>query len=337
VKIGLSYDIKEAIHLYGNQPEDALEEYDSPETVKALEVAIELLGHSVVKLGGGEEFLCNVTKENIDLVFNIAEGLGNYRSREAQVPAILEMLGIPYSGSDPQCLSVSLDKPLAKRILAAYDIDTPSWQVISHEEQLQKINWDGFPFPAFVKPAYEGSSKGISSVSRVETSEQAAELIAALLGRYRQPVMVERFVSGDDITVGVVGNMPPKVLGIMRILPRDGRKHFVYSLEVKRDWERLVEYECPAKLEKTTLERIERLSLKIFEVLGCRDFARIDFKLDSGGVPYFLEINPLPGLNPKSGDLPIMAGMVGWTYQDLISAILDAAIERYPIRCTQKK
>jgi D-alanine-D-alanine ligase len=336
VKIGLSYDVKEAIRLVGGHPEDALEEYDSPETVVALVAAIEALGHIVIKLGGGEEFLANITKEKLDLVFNIAEGWGNCRSREAQVPAILEMLNIPYSGSDPQCLAISLDKPLTKKIVATYGVDTPRWQVISQKEQLQEKNWDNFPFPAFVKPAYEGSSKGIGLVSRVETYEQAVWLIAALLERYQQPVMVEAFVSGDDVTVGIVGNTPPKVVGIMRVLPRDRREHFIYSLEVKRDWERLVEYECPAKLDKTIIDKIESSSLKIFYALGCRDFARIDFKLGPDGVPYFLEINPLPGLNPKSGDLPIMAGKMGWTYHGLISAILDAALARYPVKCSPK-
>jgi D-alanine-D-alanine ligase len=337
LRIGLCYDLKEAVHLEGIHPEDALEEYDSPATVEAIAAAIEAQGHSVVKLGGGEEFLANIIRqEKFDLVFNIAEGLGNYRSREAQVPAILEMLNIPCSGSDPQCLAISLDKPLTKKILSASGILTPRWQVASRKEQLSEIDWDGFPFPAFVKPAYEGSSKGIGLASRVDTPEQAEELVAALLERYQQPAMVEEFISGDDITVGVVGNSSPEVVGIMRVLPRDKRDCFIYSLEVKRDWERLVDYECPARLEKTTFDKIADASLKVFEVLGCRDFSRVDFKLGSDGVPYFLEINPLPGLNPKSGDLPIMAGRMGWTYRGLISAILNAALERYPIECCLK-
>jgi D-alanine-D-alanine ligase len=333
MKIGLTYDLKHAVRLGKSCPEDALEEYDSPETVDAIVGAIEALGHSVVRLGGGEEFLANIAREKVELVFNIAEGLGSCRSREAQVPSVLEMLNIPYSGSDPQCLAISLDKPLTKKILAASGIGTARWQVIRKRQQLQEIDWGDFTFPAFVKPAYEGSSKGIGPGSRVETVGQTMELVTDLLERYHQAVMVETFIAGDDITVGVVGNSPPKIVGIMRVLPKKKTSYFIYSLEVKRDWECLVEYECPARLGENVLQKIADYSLKIFEVLGCRDFARIDFKLGPGVVPYFLEINPLPGLNPKNGDLPIMAGKMGWTYQGLISAILNAALERYPVEC----
>jgi D-alanine-D-alanine ligase len=142
--------------------------------------------------------------------------------------------------------------------------------------------------------------------------------------------MVEEFIGGDEVTVGMVGNSPPTILGIMRVLPKQENTHFIYSLEVKREWEQLVDYECPARLEASILEEITNSSLKIFKLLGCRDFARLDFKLSPEGVPYFLEINPLAGLNPKSSDLPIMANKLGWTYQSLISAILNSALQRYP-------
>jgi D-alanine-D-alanine ligase len=135
--------------------------------------------------------------------------------------------------------------------------------------------------------------------------------------------------------VGVVGNSPSKVLGIMRILPRQHTENFIYCLEVKRDWVNLVDYECPAQLGLSVMQKIETVSLKVFQILGCRDFARIDFKVSSDGEPHFLEINPLAGLNPRSGDLPIMAGKIGWTYQRLISAILGAALERCP-QCIKK-
>jgi len=147
--------------------------------------------------------------------------------------------------------------------------------------------------------------------------------------------MVEEFITGDEVTVGLVGISPPQVVGIMRIVPKKKSDYFIYSLEVKRDWEALVNYECPAQLETGILKKITDSSLKAFEVLGCRDFARLDFRVGSNGIPYFLEINPLPGLNPKSGDLPIMAGMMGWTHQALISAILKAALGRCP-RCAAK-
>jgi D-alanine-D-alanine ligase len=330
MKIGLAYDLKESVLFAPGCPEDALEEYDSPETVEAITTALEKLGHSVVKLGGGREFISNILQNNIDFVFNISEGLGNYRSREAQVPATLEMLDIPYSGSDPQCLAICLDKPLTKRLVMAAGIRTPRWQLITDYNQLKEIPPDSFPLPAFLKPAYEGSSKGIRLDSRAETVAQIAEIAAELLKHYGQPVMVEEFIAGDEVTVGVLGNSPAKVLGIMRVVAKEKGAYFIYSIEVKRGWEQLVDYECPARLETVTLEEIANSSLKIFKELGCRDFARIDFKLNSEGVPYFIEINPLAGLNPKSSDLPIMAYKLGWTYQALISAILNAALQRYP-------
>jgi D-alanine-D-alanine ligase len=329
MKIGLSYDLKDKVPEPQGKPEDALEEYDSLETVDAIAKAIEAQHHSVVKLGGGREFLSNVMGQRVDLVFNIAEGLGNYRSREAQAPSVLEMLGVPYSGSDPLCLAVSLEKPLAKRLVSFSGVATPRWQVVSDTRQLKEVEWSQFSLPAFAKPAHEGSSKGIRITSRLENSQQIVEAVTGLLEYYQQPVMVEEFISGEEVTVGVIGNSPPKVVGIMRVVPRKKTDYFVYSLEVKRDWESLLTYECPALLGKGVLQDIADSSLKAYEALGCRDFARMDFRIGPDGTPYFLEINPLPGLNPKSGDLPIMAGKMGWTYEALISAVLNAALQRY--------
>ncbi|MCJ7425605.1 MAG: ATP-grasp domain-containing protein [Dehalococcoidales bacterium] len=327
MRIGLAYDLKVSVPLDEDSPEDALEEYDSRETVEIIAAALTASGHSVVLLGGGGEFLENILREKVDIVFNIAEGRGNSRSRESQVPAVLEMLGIPYTGSDSHCLTVCLDKPLAKKLVAAEGVATPQWQLIADEEELTKIDWKQFPFPAIVKPAYEGSSKGIRLTSVVESREQITKEANRLLNDYRQPVMVEEFISGDEVTVGIIGNTPPRVTGIMRILPRNKEKRFVYSLEVKRDYLNLVDYESPPKLADEIKERISLASLKVFQVLGCRDFARIDFRVSPDGVPYFLEINPLPGLGSYS-DLIIMAQKMGWTHQGLIQAVLEAALKR---------
>jgi D-alanine-D-alanine ligase len=328
MRIGLSYDLKSAVPLDEASPEDALEEYDSRETVEIIAADLEAAGHSVVMLGGGEEFLENIFREKVDIVFNIAEGRGNSRSRESQVPSVLEMLGIPYTGSDSQCLTVCLDKPLAKKLVAAEGVSTPRWQLITNEEDLSKVSWEQFPFPAIVKPAHEGSSKGIRLTSVVDGVSQAQAEVSHLLSAYRQPVMMEEFITGDEITAGIIGNSPPKVIGIMRILPRRREKHFVYSLEVKRDYLNLVDYECPAQLKDEVLARIALSSLKVFKVLGCRDFARLDFRVSPEGVPYFLEINPLPGLSAQS-DLVIIAEKSGWTHQELVNAVLDAALKRY--------
>jgi D-alanine-D-alanine ligase len=329
MKIGLSYDLKNEITLAREHPEDALEEYDSLETVDAIAAVLESLGHSVVKLSGCRKFLANILQSDVDFVFNISEGRGNYRSREAQIPAVLEMLDIPYSGSDPQCLAVALDKPLTKKLVQAAGVRTPKWEVVGNRQKMEEVCHDSFPLPAFIKPAFEGSSKGIRLGCRVEDRRQMARVTATTLEQYRQPVMIEEFISGDEVTVGVVGNSPPQILGIMRILPRKRSNDFVYSLEVKRDWQNQVDYECPAQLEAKVLKKITDFSLRAFNTLGCRDFARLDFRLDQKGMPCFLEINPLPGLNPKSSDLPIMAYKMGWNYQSLISSVLNAALERY--------
>lgn len=337
MRIGLAYDLKEAVRREIGKigTDDCLEEYDSQDTVDALADTIGALGHRVIPLGGGKEFIRNILREPVDFVFNIAEGRGSYRSREAQIPSILEMLSIPYSGSDPQCLAVCLDKPLTKTIVSHAGISTPQWKLIADREELVDINWKGFCFPAFVKPAYEGSSKGILGGCRVAERKLIQEPVINLLERYNQPVLVEEFIDGDEITVGVVGNYPPQIMGIMRVVPRHKAEYFVYSLEVKRDWERLVEYECPAGLNAAAMQSIADAALKIFKVLGCRDISRVDFRVNAKGIPFFLEINPLPGLNPHSGDLPIMAGKMGYKYQELIAAALNAASSRYP-ECMQK-
>lgn len=331
MRIGLSFDLKETIPAEQGGIDDTLEEYDSPETVGIISAALKAKGHIVIRLGGGSDFLDSIRREKVDIVFNIAEGRGNYRSREAQVPSILEMLGIPYVGSDPQCLAICLDKPVTKKLVSADGISTPGWLTISSEQELSRTSWDGLPFPVIIKPAYEGSSKGIHLTSLAYSLSQAQEEIKRILDCYRQPVMIEEFVDGDEVTVGVIGNQPPKVLGMMRILPKRKNGHFLYSLEVKRDYLNLVEYECPARLESTVLDSISDASLKAFKALGCRDFARIDFRIGPQGTPCFLEINPLPGLGTYS-DLVIMAIKMGWTHEELIGAVFDSALERYSRR-----
>jgi D-alanine-D-alanine ligase len=323
MRIGLSYDLKETILLQQAGCDDAFEEYDSSETVDLIAAAIEAEGHTVAMLGGSREFLGKILHEKVDFVFNIAEGRGTYRSREAQVPSILEMLDIPYSGSDPQCLAICLDKPITKKLVASAGVSTPKWRVIADRQELRQLDSCDFPFPAIIKPAYEGSSKGIRLTSVVEDATQAIEAIESTLGKYQQPAMMEEFILGDEVTVGITGNSPPKVLGTMRILPKQRKSYFTYTVEVKRNYLDLVDYECPAGLEEKVLQCIEVASLKTFEALGCRDFARLDFRISAQGMPYFLEINPLPGLGPHSD-------LMGWTHSELISAVLNAALKRYP-------
>ena len=328
MRIGLSYDLKEAVPLKSVYPDDALEEYDSKETVDSIAAAIEARGHYVFRLGGGMEFLHRILREKVDLVFNIAEGLGNYRSREAQVPSVLEMLDIPYTGSDPQCLAICQDKPLAKTLLRAAGILTPEWRVIRDTEQLGETSCSSFPLPCFVKPAHEGSSKGIRLGSRAASAEDIVGLAGAILKEYEQPVMVEEFIAGAEVTVGV-GGSPVRIIGTMRVLPRHGHDpNFIYSLEVKREWKKVVSYECPPRLPTIAMRQIYRASLKAFEVLGCRDLARMDFRVDARGRPYLIEVNPLPGLRPGYSDLPMLAERSGYTYDKLIGLVLKSAIRR---------
>jgi len=309
-------------------PDDFQEEFDSPATIEAIASVLRGLGHTVLKLGDGRELLEKLLADAPDFVFNFAEGQGISRSREARVPAVLEMLGIPYSGSDPLTLAVTLDKDCAKRLVQASGVAVPQGYVVCVEDELADLPArHEVGYPAIVKPAWEGSSKGIRSKCLVRQATDLVEAIRSIRVDHRQPILVEEFVQGDELTVGMVGNDPPRQIGIMRVLPNQPTEHFVYSLEVKRDFRQQVRYECPASLPEATLETIARAARCAWKALGCRDVSRLDFRLRDG-IPYFLEVNPLPGLNPESSDLVILARLAGWTYEQLIEAILQAALER---------
>ncbi len=326
--LGLAYDLKSDMLPGASDPDDALEEYDSAETVDCLAEALSSFGHTVVHLGGGETFLTAVLSHTVDMVFTISEGRGTYRSREVQVPAVLEMLDIPYTGSDPACLAVCLDKPLAKHLAVSAGIITPRWRLIADRHALYDSSPSGFTFPVFIKPAWEGSSKGIGRTSRANGFPEMEREVIRLRALYRQPVLVEEFIRGRELTVGIVGT-PPRVMGIMEVLPRRGNDpDFFYSIDIKRDWQRQVRYECPADLPGGLEERIAADSLTLFKTLGCRDMARIDFRLDALGQPYFIEANPLPGLKPGHSDYPMIARYRGIDYRTLIGSILDSALSR---------
>lgn len=328
MKIGITYDLKADLPASVDLPDDFQEEFDSPVTIDAIAAALEGLGHQVERLGDGRELLERLLRQPPDFVFNIAEGHGISRSREARVPAVLEMLGIPYTGSDPLALSVTLDKDCAKRLVQSTRVKIPRWTVWGPDEPLDDIETrECLPWTAIVKPAWEGSSKGIRGKCVVDTPEELIEAIENHRRGYRQPVLVEEYIEGDELTVGVVGNSPPQIIGVMRVLPTLEEERFIYSLEVKRDFRRRVQYECPAKLPPLHLQAVEEAALTVYRTLGCRDVARIDFRLKDG-TPHFLEVNPLPGLNPESSDLVILARLAGWTYEQLIASILQAALTR---------
>lgn len=328
MRIGLTYDLKVPLGARPGRPDDEAEEYDPPETIDALAATIEGLGHRVARLGGGAEFLARVLDTSVDLVFNIAEGRGTFRSREAQVPGVLEMLGIPYSGSDPLTLALCLDKPSAKRVAQDAGVRTPDYAVAEGLQDLEQHVDGRLTFPLVVKPSFEGSSKGIRQSSRVEDPRSLAQAVATLVQDYRQPALMERFIPGIEITVAVLGT-PPRVMGVMEVAPQAGPdEQFMYTLEVKREWREVVSYRCPPHLPASCIQEIEAAALTLFQALGCRDVARFDFRVDSSYRVYFLEANPLPGLGSYS-DVPIMASLVGWTYPRLVETILASALGRH--------
>jgi len=344
--IGITYDLKTTGPVDPSLPDDFQEEFDSPATIDAIARVLRDLGHRVIKLGDGRDFLQQVLATPPDFVFNFAEGTGVSRSREARVPAVLDMLGIPYTGSDPLTMAVTLDKDCAKRLVAAAGVAVPHSVVLAADQTLADVGPGGawqaarsqaepgneareqLKFPLVAKPAWEGSSKGIRSKCLVERREDLDEVIASLRRDHRQPILLEEYIAGDELTVGVHGNDPPQVLGVMRVVPQQASERFIYSLEIKRDYRRLVRYESPpSSLDARTMAAVESAALAAWRALGCRDIARVDFRLRDG-VPYFLEVNPLPGLNPEDSDLVILAKLAGWTYPRLIETIVNAAWRR---------
>jgi D-alanine-D-alanine ligase len=309
-------------------PEDHDEEFDRPETVAAIQKVLEGEGHEVFLLGGDLTVVEKIERWKIDFVFNMAEGFHG-RSRESHVPALLEMIGIPYSGSDPLGLALTLDKALAKRIAISLGIATPDYWIVEEKGGAEEIP---DRFPLFVKPLWEGSSKGIRRSSRVANRFELETETARLLENYPEvPILVEEHIPGREVTVGVVGNGTPEILGIMEIAFQNPKeKDFCYSLEVKRDWKRLVEYRFPAPLDAPLQEGIEKAVGLLFKTLRLRDVSRFDFRINPEGKCYFLEANPLPGLSPESGDLAILAQKKGWRYHDLILKIVHSALSRYP-------
>lgn len=331
MRIGIAFDLAPGDRP-GDGPDDQYEEFDKPETVDALARVLERAGHTVIRLGDGRELLAKLLEDRVDFVWNLAEGEGVGRSREARVPAVLEMMGIPYTGSDPLTLAVALDKQIAKSLVSRA-VDVPRGCTIPADASAARIasalaQFDPARGPWIVKPAFEGSSKGIRAHSLVHTMAQASALAGRLAADYRQPILVEEYITGDEVTVGIIGNGPEAaVIGTMRVRPKENDQLFIYSIEMKRDWSEQVVYEIPAQLSDDTNGRLLEAALATYEILGCRDVARIDFRVRAG-VPYFLEANPLPGLAPDWSDLVILSKGMGISHADLIRRIWDTALRR---------
>jgi D-alanine-D-alanine ligase len=326
LRVGITYNLKKDFAPSDDQPIDALEEFDAEETIDAIRHVLEGDGHDVTKLGGGTGLIDRLRKTPVDMVFNIAEGHGG-RNREAHIPALLEFLGIPYTGSDPLTLSLTLDKSAAKRVLVSEGIPTPGFKKVERLEDLEGLT---LRYPLFVKLCYEGSSKGVRLDSKVWDLPSLKKKTGWLLETYRSPVLVEEFIQGPEFTVGILGNKAPSVLGVMQIeIKGVSPSEAIYSLEVKREWEEKVQYLCPPPIDASLLKRIEEVALRSYKVLECRDVSRVDIRVGEDGEAYFLEVNPLPGLSPLYGDLPIMAKRMNWSYAQLVRTIFHHALERY--------
>jgi D-alanine-D-alanine ligase len=326
LRVGITYNLKKDFSQRENQPIDFLEEFDSEETIEAIREVLESEGHEVIKLGGDTGLIDRLRQASVNIVFNIAEGLQG-RNREAHIPALLEFLNIPYTGSDPLTLSLTLDKAMAKRIVMSQNVPTPPFKKIERMEELNHLN---LRYPLFVKLCYEGSSKGVRLDSKILDPQSLEEKVRGLLRTYRSPLLVEEFVKGPEFTVGILGNEDPFVLGVMQIeIKGKPPEESIYSLEIKREWEEKVRYHCPPSIDPNLLKKIEEVALQAYRALECRDVSRVDIRVGEDRTPYFLEINPLPGLSPVYGDLVIMARSMGWDYAQLVKTIFHQALKRY--------
>lgn len=323
-RVGLTYNEKRIVPKHESD-DDREAEYDSPSTIKSIGDAIASYGHEVVYLEATSELPAILAGAQLDLVFNIAEGFKG-RSRESQVPAILELLDIQYTGSDPATLAVALDKALAKRVVRQAGIPTPEFILMrTGKERLPRQ----MRFPVIVKPNAEGSSKGVVGVNVVESEEELRELASQLINRYRQPVLVEEYLPGREFTLGLLGEYRPKVLPPMEIVYLDPTvKRPVYTFGHKLATGTEIRYEAPANVSKRLLTELDRVARASFIALGCSDVARVDVRLDAQGKVHFIECNPLPGLTPGWSDLCIIAESAGMDYRTLIGAIMAPAIRR---------
>jgi D-alanine-D-alanine ligase len=323
MRIALVYDLRDDYRALGFS-EEAVAEFDSVETIDALAGAIESLGCEPVRVGRGQALAARlVAGDRYDLVFSIAEGVKG-RSREAQVPALCELFDQPYLFSDPLTLAAALDKAVAKRLVRDAGVPTPAFAV-AEASAAEVLGWDAFP--AFVKPLAEGTGKGCEAGSLVRTPLELEAAVTRVIERFHQPALVERYLAGREFTVGIVGNgTAARVLGVCEILLKPNAEANVYSLHNKELCEDLVTY---ARADDGEARLAGFHALQAYQALECRDTARIDFRSDDAGEPYFLEANPLAGLNPWHSDLPILAAQNGIEFATLIGMILDAGLARY--------
>jgi D-alanine-D-alanine ligase len=320
IRVGFTYNVKRT----HNGDEQA--EFDPPETIIAISNALARQGFIVVHLEATPDLPRVLAEADVDLIFNIAEGVEG-RNREAQVPALCELLGIPYTGSDSATLAIALDKALCKKVLSQHGILTPKFQVM--ETGRERLDQD-LKFPLIVKPNAEGSSKGIGTASVVDSEEELRLKVASIIDRYRQPALVEEYIHGREFTVGMLGNKRRlRVLPPMEIRFKDAKvSRPVYDYVVKQEWEKHVEYECPARMSEAETRAIERVARATFASLECRDFARVDLRMAPDGKIYVFEVNPLPGMTPGYSDLVLISRAAGMDYDQLMAEIMVGGLRR---------
>ncbi len=319
IRVGFTYNVKRS------HDGDDEAEWDPPETIIAIANALARQGHIVVHLEATPDLPRVLAEADVDLIFNIAEGVEG-RNREAQVPALCELLGIPYTGSDSATLAIALDKALGKKVLMQHDILTPKFQLM--ESARERLSSD-MKFPLIVKPNAEGSSKGIDSTNVVDNEEDLRTAVKLCVEKYRQPALVEEYIAGREFTVGLLGDKRPRVLPPMEIcFKATDNNRPVYDYGVKQEWEKHVYYECPAKLTESELKAMEKIARATFWALDCRDVARVDMRMDAEGRIYVLEVNPLPGLTPDYSDLVLIAKAIGMEYDTLIAEIMVGGLRR---------
>ena len=333
MKIGLTYDLRSE-YLAAGFGEEETAEFDRDDTVVAIEKALQTLGHTTDRVGSIRSLFGRLSAgDRWDLVFNIAEGL-NGIGREAQVPAALDVYGIPYTFSDPLVMALTLHKSMTKRIVRDAGIPTADFGVVRLRSEAELIP---FPPPYFIKPVAEGTGKGVSPQSIIRRPEDLAAACETLIAAFRQPVLVERYLPGREFTVGIVGTGDrARVLGTIEVQLLDEAEPEVYSYVNKERCEELVEYRLGRPQDDPPVKEAEAIALRAWQVLECRDAGRIDLRCDQDGEPHFMEVNPLAGLHPFHSDLPIICNHIGMPYKDLIREIVDSAARRIGSRVVGK-
>ena len=323
--IGLTYDLRSA-YLAEGYSEEETAEFDQESTIEAIEATLAELGHQPERIGHGRQLAAAlVAGRRWDLVFNIAEGMHGI-SREAQVPALLDLYRVPYTFSDPLVLSLTLHKGLTKRVVRDAGVATADFLVAERPEDAAAV---GFAPPWFIKPVAEGTGKGITPASIVRRREELAPACAQLLSRYRQPVLIEPYLPGREFTTGIVGTgARAEVLGTIEVQLLDTAEPGAYSYANKEEWRTRVHYRLLRPEEDPAVAAAEATALAAWRALGCRDGGRVDLRCDAHGRPLFLEVNPLAGIHPDHSDLPIICGKRGIPYRELIRRIVGSARAR---------